>query len=157
MKTDSTIPIRSNYIRVYICREHAGELEMLLISKDSLLDWSVSHVNVKYSELCWQAALAEVRRDTGNIPDRIYSVNKVETTFCVVTHSILLSPVFVAFFDHGQETTPMIQEVTTMWVKVKDATFYLEDSNHKEALTVLREEFYLKEPSEKLKVYPAKF
>lgn len=157
MNTDSTIPLRSNSIRVYICREHAGELEVLLVCKGNLMEWGVCRANVKYSELCWQAAIAEVRRDTGNIPDRIYSLNNVETVYCVETHSILLSPIFLAFFDVNKETVSIIEGVTSMWVKEKDASIYLDNPNHKKILKLIREEFYLKEPSEALKVYPRKF
>lgn len=157
MISDSTIPMRANSILVYICRECNGELEVLLVSDESLLDWRVTATNVKQMELCWQAALSEVRKDTSDVPDRVYSVNKVETSYCVLSHAVLLSPIFVAFFDHDQLTTPMLPGFRTMWVKFKDADFYLDKPNQKETLTLIREEFHEKEAPESLKVYPNKF
>ena len=134
-------------------------MELLLMNREDKdpNDWEVTFANVKPMEMCWQAALNEVRKDTSAVPDRIYSVDIVETFYDVVTHAIMLAPVFVAFFDFEQDTKPMMSGVGSMWLDAYEAEKHLPLSHQKQVLTTIYHEYFAKEPPEKLKVYPTRF
>jgi len=159
MSNVSTIPLASNSISVYICRRVDNRMQILLLNRDpeGKDKWEVTFADVKQMEMCWQAALNEVRTDTSAIPDRIYSVDFVETFYDVKSHCIKLSPVFVAFFDHGQETVPMIPSVQSMWVDAAECQVYLDLGHQREIVAMIYKEFFAREPSEDLKVYPTRF
>ena len=159
MRNDSTIPIKSNSISVYICRKKGDRMELLLLNRNSgqSKEWGVTLASVKPMEMCWQAALNEVRADTSAVPDRMYSVDMVETFYDVRTHAVMLAPVFVAFFDHEVETKPMLPDVNSMWLDAYEAEQHLSLSHQREVLKTIYHEFFAKQPSESLKVYPTRF
>jgi len=134
-------------------------MELLLVKRESEKeeDWSIIQSDVKPMELCWQSALYQVRLDTSEVPDRVYSVNHVLTYYDVKTHSLMISPVFLAIFDHDQETKPMDPDVETNWVDAYHAEKYLPIVSQREMVVTLYNEFFAKEPAESLKVYPTRF
>lgn len=132
-------------------------MQVLLMCREGEKEWGVTHADVKVMEMCWQSALNEVRKDTSAVPDRIYSVDQVETFYCVKTHAIFLSPVFVAFFDYGQDTVPMIPGVECSWVNLGDVGNSLRYSHEKDIIEKIHDNFFLNTPSESLKVYPTRF
>lgn len=160
MQHDSTIPIKANSISVYICRRVEDRMQLLLLKRDdtkSEEEWSITTANVKQMEMCWQAALNEVRTDTSHVPDRIYSMDMIQQMYDTRSHSIKLMPVFVAFFDHQQETRPMLPNVNSTWVDAYDAEQMLPFMSQREILKMIYHEFFAKEPHESLKVYPTRF
>lgn len=159
MRNDSTIPIKSNSISVYICRRVENRMQILLLDRDtgSEDNWGITFAQVKPMEMCWQAALNEVRTDTGAVPDRIYSVDHVETFYDVKLHAVMLSPVFVAFFDHGQDTKPILPNVKSMWLDASESMVYLALAHQRDIVKMINKEFFAREPSEDLKVYPTRF
>ena len=159
MHNDSTILIKSNSISVYICRSKNDRMEILLLNREESAndEWEVTCANVKPMEMCWQAALNEVRTVTSAVPDRIYSVDMVSTFYDVKTHTIMMEPVFLAFFDYEQDTMPMLPGVGSMWVDAYDAEQHLTLSHEREVLKLIFHEFFTKTPAESQKVYPTRF
>ena len=158
MRNDSTIPIKSNSISVYICRAQADRLEILLLNQDEGSDnWGINYADVKPMEMCWQAALNEVRTCTSDVPDRVYSVDMIETFYDTTSHAIMLAPVFVAFFDSDRATKPMLPSVSSMWIDAYEAEKYLPSLYQGEVLKMIYHEYFMKEPADKFKVYPTRF
>ena len=160
MRNDSTIPIKANSISVYICRRVEDRMQILLMKREDSShpdQWGVTQADVKPMEMCWQAALNEVRLDTSHVPDSIYSVDMVEQVYNTKAHCIMLSPVFVTFFDHSQDTVPMLPGVSSTWVDAYEAEKMLTLMHQSEALKIIYHEFFSKKPDESLKVYPTRF
>ncbi len=159
MYLESTIPIKSNSISVYIARRLGEEVQLLLVNRLNAAedDWGIIHTDVKPMEMCWQAALSQVRLDTSLVPDSVYSVDKVEISYDVKTHAVMLAPTFLAMFDHGQEVTPLDPDIRVMWLSVDQAMRNLPLASQREMVKMLHENYFLKEPCSKLKVYPTRF
>ena len=134
-------------------------MELLIMNRDPGKpdDWGVCQAIVKPMEMGWQAALNEVRVDTSAVPDRVYSVDMVETFYDVKGHCINLTPVFVAFFDYEQETRPMLPDVSSMWIDAYEAEKHLPLVRQREVLKVIYHDYFVREPSEELKVYPSRY
>jgi hypothetical protein len=134
-------------------------MQILLMNREGSErnDWEITFADVKPSELCWQAALNEVRMDTSYVPDRVYSVDKVEVYYDVKTHAVMLAPVFVAFFDFEQDTKPMLPDVNSMWIDAYEAEKHLPLVTQRDMVKLIYHEFFTKNPADSLKVYPTRF
>ena len=159
MYQESTIPIKSNSISVYIARKVGDRMQLLLVNRLDATedDWGVIYTDVKPMEMCWQAALNQVRLDTSLVPDSVYSVDKVEMFYDVKTHAVMLAPTFLALFDHGQEVAPLDPDIRVMWLDIEEAIQNLPLASQREMVKMLHENYFLKEPCSKLKVYPTRF
>ena len=157
MSQDSIIPVKANNICVYICRRVEDRLEVLLVNgktSSGLKIWAVNYTVVKGSQMCWETALDEVRIKTSHVPDRLYSLDKVEQNYDPKANCIQLAPLMVAFFDNGQETKPVFSNMETSWVDAYEAEKLLPLPRQREALKMIYHEYFLKEPSILMKLYP---
>ncbi|MDB9741684.1 hypothetical protein OAB00_02395 [Akkermansiaceae bacterium] len=157
MNAESTIGVISNSIIVYICRVNDGGVELLLMRREGSQEWGACHANVKYGEIYWQSAVNEIRKDTNHNPDRIYSANIIENNFCVKTGTIKFEPVFVAFFDYSQEVSSLDSSLETKWFSLNDVKAEVKTVDELKAITVINDKFFLRQPSDSQKVYPAHY
>ena len=68
------------------------------------------------SETAVEAALRELKEETGIVPDRFYSANHLQQFYEASQNCINLVPVFVAFLDSDKEITLSSEHTESMWV-----------------------------------------
>lgn len=92
-------------IDVYVVRS-TGALEVLVLRRAAggrcPGSWETVHGHIDAGERPVQAALRELREETGLVPDRLYNLSRVETFYVHGADALSLVPVFVAFTDADQ-------------------------------------------------------
>jgi len=154
---ESVIPVKSFSVAVHICRIKEGGMDVLLFQRDSGArkeEWEPLSAKLNWNELGWQSALREVRNYTGHPPDRMYCTDRVEQFYDQLHHCIRLVPVFVAFFDHGQQTSPMTPGISNSWVDYLEATVTMPFPHQRASLLTIFENYVLDHPKDYMKVYP---
>lgn len=161
MQHDSTIAIKSNSLTIFICRKiNVEQFQVLLMQREESINsesWEVSSTQVKPAEIPWQAALNEIRKETSHVPDRIYVLDKIRQRYDTQSHSIQLSPIFVAFFDHDQLTKPLLPGVSSTWVNSTEAKTLLVSPELADIVDQITRDLIFNEPNPQKKVYPTRF
>jgi len=105
MRTLEQVPIISHSISVATLRRHNGITQTLLLRRTGKSipgAWAQIAGGIEPGERAWQAAVREMREETGLAPDRVYSADYCEQFYAVEKETIILAPVFVAFIDTDQ-------------------------------------------------------
>jgi dATP pyrophosphohydrolase len=96
------IPVRSFAISAYVVRIEDGRGQYLLLKRASAYlhaSWQQVSGRIEAGETGWQAALREIREETGLTPARFYSADVTEVFYEHHQNCINVNPVFVAFVD----------------------------------------------------------
>ena len=95
--------IRVNFIDAYLLRPGGSGLEVLVLRRASggrsPGSWETVHGHIEAGETPVQAALRELREETGLEPARLYNVSRVEAFYRHQTNEIVLIPVFAGMVD----------------------------------------------------------
>ena len=75
------VPIRSFSIAAFICKKEKNTGKYLILKRCSEFlnnSWQMVSGRIEKGETAWQAALREIKEETGIVPDRLYSSNKAD-------------------------------------------------------------------------------
>src|SRR5688500_14844728 len=97
------IPIRSFAVSVAVVRKSGAESQVLLLRRTRSLagEWCQIAGAIEAGETAWEAALREVREETGLRPMALYSGDICEQFYEADRNAISLLPVFVGFVRPG--------------------------------------------------------
>lgn len=110
--------------------------------------WQMVTGGIEPGEKAWEAALREIKEETGLVPDRLYSADAVETFYMKSLDKITFVPVFVAFVNEPSRIVLSPSEHDAYeWLSFQQAKDLLSWSEQKRVLTIVHENFVLKEPS----------
>jgi dATP pyrophosphohydrolase len=87
-----SIPIKSFSVAAYVCRIENGRGIFLVLRRNNqyLRDsWQMVSGMIEKGEKGWEAALREIKEETGLVPEAFYSTNMVETFYEVKQNSII--------------------------------------------------------------------
>jgi dihydroneopterin triphosphate diphosphatase len=87
---------------------------------------------IEHGEKGWEAALREIKEETGLVPDRFYSANTIEAFYEVNQNCINLIPVFVGFIDTEQEVRLSHEHSEYRWTTANEADDFLAFQQQKE-------------------------
>ena len=110
--------VEVSIVDVYVVRPLAGgHLEFLLLQRSAETrcpgSWEAVHGHVEPGEPPSDAALRELREETGLAPDRLYNLSRVELFYQHRTDAVALVPVFVAVVAPG--ATPVLGPEHAAW------------------------------------------
>ncbi|MFA5393449.1 MAG: NUDIX domain-containing protein [Candidatus Ratteibacteria bacterium] len=148
-------PIKSFSITAYICRIENGRGKYLLLKRcTSYLEgtWQMVSGRLEKGEKAWEAALREIREETGLIPDRLYSTGEVEVFYEVNQNCINIVPVFVAFIDSDQEVKISAEHSDYNWTTVDEASKRLGFEQQKRMTKKIEDIFVCQKPNEFLRI-----
>lgn len=94
-----------SFVDAYVLRRR-DDLEVLVLRRArgrSPGSWETVHGHIEASETPVQAALREIREETGLAPLRLYNMSRVEAFYRHAGDTIALIPVFAAFVDGAAE------------------------------------------------------
>lgn len=94
-------------VDVYVLRGAGAALEALHLRRAAGVRcagaWETVHGRLEPGETPVQAALRELREETGFVPDRLYNVSRVEQFWLHTMEAVAVAPVFAAFVAPGAE------------------------------------------------------
>jgi len=149
------VPIKSFSIAAYICRIDNGGAQFLIIKRQTSYlpdSWQMVSGRIERGERAWEAALREIKEETGLIPDRLYSANDVEVFYEVNQNCINLVPVFVGFIDSGQSVTLSPEHSEYKWVSPDEAAKLLSFEHQTQTMRMIEAKFVKQEPLEFLRI-----
>ncbi len=107
---------------VFRHREHGAEFLLLRRAAKSYMggSWQPVYGSIEAGETAWQAALRELREETGLVPDRLYQVNTVDSFYVAGSDTVYHSPVFAAEVPGDAEVTLNAEHDAFDWIHVDD-------------------------------------
>lgn len=155
-KVNQEIPIKSFSIAAFILKIVDGESKYLIIKRSSKVFygcWQMVSGKLELGENAVEAAIREIKEETGLTPSRFYSANILEQFYDTDYNVINLVPVFVAFVEDGCEVVlNSFEHSEYKWVSAAEAEDYLVFDNQIENLRKIEEQFVKREPNEYLKI-----
>ncbi|MEO0568159.1 MAG: NUDIX domain-containing protein [Pseudomonadota bacterium] len=147
------IPIRSFLVSLVVLRETAEGARVLLLRRTQSLagEWCQVAGGIEEGETAWQAALRELKEETGLSPARFYSADICEQFYEADRDAITIAPVFVAFVTDG-EITLNEEHSDYRWVGFDKARMMVPFPGQKRVLSHIENHFLAKEPSKWLKI-----
>lgn len=92
---------RTAFVDVYPIRGSGGDLEVLTLRRAAegrcAGSWEVVHGSIESGETPAQAALRELREETGLAAERFYNLSRLEAFYRHRTDEVAFIPVFAAF------------------------------------------------------------
>lgn len=118
------IPIRSFAISAYLARVEDGRGRYLVLKRVSKYlkgSWQQVSGRIEPGETGWQAALREIREETGLVPTRFYSANETEVFYESQQNCINVIPVFVGFVEADARVVLSAEHDEFRWVSAEEA------------------------------------
>ncbi len=99
---------RVAFVDVYVLRQGVAGLETLVLRRGAAGrcpgSWEVVHGSIEPGEHPRDAALRELREETGLVPRKLYNLSRVESFYRHTTDEVGFIPVFAAFVGDGDVT-----------------------------------------------------
>ena len=118
------IPIRSFAVSAYLVRVEDDRGEYLVLKRLSRYlkgSWQQVSGRIETGETGWQAALREIREETGIVPARFYSANETEVFYETRQNCINVIPVFVGFVEADATVVLSAEHHEFRWVTAEEA------------------------------------
>ena len=116
---------RVEFVDVYVVRPGSAELDVLVLRRApngrSPGSWETVHGHIEPGETPGQAALREMREETGLEPARLYNVARVEAFYRHRTDEIALIPVFAGVVDARAEARLSSEHDQVEWLAPAEA------------------------------------
>lgn len=105
---EAQTPIRSTGIAVVLLKKIEGMYKVLLLKRATpiLKDmWCYIGGGLEQGEQAWQAALREVKEETGITNLLLYSTNTFDQIYSPLENYIYIAPVFVGFIEDDEHVS----------------------------------------------------
>lgn len=109
--------------------------------------WSYVAGHVEPGETGWQAALRELREETGLIPDALYATSFCEQFYFAPGNRIEVVPAFVARIADDARVVLNAEHSAYRWLAPATAARRLPFGSQRDLLAHVRREFIRREPS----------
>lgn len=149
------VPIKSYSIAVYICRINGGTCQHLIIQRTPGQlgeTWQMISGLLEAGESAVQAALREIKEETGLSPERFYSANMLEGFYVIQQNCIQLVPVFVGFVRPDQHVRLSHEHQQYRWVTSDEAADYLVFPHQIETIRSIEVNFVNQPPNPVLEI-----
>ncbi|MEM9741030.1 MAG: NUDIX domain-containing protein, partial [Pseudomonadota bacterium] len=137
------IPIRSYAVSLFVLREVETRVEVLLMKREQTLvgAWCQIAGSLEDNETAWQAALREMREETGLTPLSLYSADTYEQFYEPDREAIAIFPVFVAYVASDADVTLNEEHSAFTWVNFDEAREMVSFGGQRRVLTWIEDEF----------------
>lgn len=116
---------RVAFVDVYVLRPRSAGVDVLVLRRGptgrSPGSWETVHGHIETGETPVQAALREMREETGLEPVRLYNLSRVEAFYRHRTDEIALIPVFAGLVDARAEARASSEHDRVEWLAPAEA------------------------------------
>lgn len=139
---------------VVAIRKTTTDHEVLLLrrTQSNAGEWCQIAGSIEPGETAWQAALREMKEETGLVPSRLYSADLCEQFYEVGTDSIWVAPIFVAYVEPAVTVKLNEEHSEHCWTTIGRAIDLLPFPGQRTMLMHIRHWFVEREPSRLLKI-----
>lgn len=139
--------IISKIIEVHIFRIINDEIEFLLLkrSNDDLIFpglWQMVSGSIDGNETAYNAALRELKEETGLIPELFWIVPNVNSFYSQKKDEIHLVPVFAAKVNSNSVVKLSVEHSEFKWVKKEEAKKLLAWDGQKKSIDIITDYYY---------------
>ena len=114
--------------------------------------WCQVAGKVEDGETAWQAALRELREETGLVPDRLFSGDTMEQFYEPHRDRIVLGPVFVAWIAPEATAVLDAEHDAAEWLNIPDARARVSFAGQRRVLREIEETFVTHAPHPDLEI-----
>lgn len=160
MDTDAArgaLPVRCTMVSVLALRGRGPATRVLLVRRAGHYlhgVWSYTAGHIEAGETGWQAALRELREETGLVPAQLYATSTGETFYMARTDAVEVVPAFVARIDDDAPVRLNPEHSAFRWVPPAEAADMVPFGSQRDLLAHVRREFIEREPSPFLRIVP---
>lgn len=149
------VPIRARVVSVLVVRRTQEGPQFLLMRRASQRlngIWCQVAGSIEAGETAWEAALREMREETGLAPEILYNTDRLEQFYSAADNVIELVPLFVAFIRADAEVTLNHEHSEHRWVSAAEALELLPFPPQRENIRHVQREFLDRTPTELLRI-----
>lgn len=148
------IPIRAFLASLVALRETDAGWQVLLMKRADTLagTWCQVAGKIEEGETTWQAALRELKEETGLTPDAFYSADICEQFYEADRDAITMAPVFVAIISPDAAVTLNQEHSAYLWLSFDEAVNLVSFGGQRRVLRWIEEEFVYRTPSPHLQI-----
>ena len=119
-----TVPIRCEGVAVVVLKKYQNEFHVLMLKRAGRMlhdEWCYIGGGIEQGEKAWEAALREVREETGITDIRLYTSNQFEQFYSQVEDYIYMAPVFVGYVHEEQSVQLNHEHSDYRWMSFDEA------------------------------------
>ncbi len=151
----SQIKIKANYVSAVLIRNQNSSSEILLLKRAKEFMHGIwCHVagRVENGEKAWEAALREIKEETGLIPESFYSADFCEQFYEYDKNEISIVPAFVAFVNHTDKVILNNEHSEFKWISINKAKEMVAFGGQRNLYEFINEEFLKRKPCPQLEI-----
>ncbi|MDP4550097.1 NUDIX domain-containing protein [Alkalihalobacillus macyae] len=149
------VPLRCTGVAAVLIKRTDSDYEVLLLKRDTsvLRDvWCYIGGGIEEGEKAWEAALREVKEETGITDLSLYSSNQFDQIYSPKENYIYIAPVFVGYVDESQKVNLNYEHSDYKWVSFKEALDTVSIPGNEEVLLSIEKHFVNRPPLHYLRV-----
>lgn len=151
----ATLPVRCSMVSVLALRGRAAGTRVLLVRRAGTYlngAWSYIAGHLEAGETGAQAALRELREETGLVPDALYATGFCEQVYFAAGDRIEIIPAFVARIAGDAQVQLNAEHSAYRWLSLATAARRFPFGSQRDLLAHVRREFVRREPSPFLRI-----
>lgn len=149
------LPIRCTMVSIVVLRGSGEATRMLVVQRASTYlhgAWSYIAGHIDTGETAWQAALRELREETGLVPAAFFATSFCEQVYFAGEDCIEIVPAFVARIDDDATVRLNPEHAAFRWLALDAAANALPFGSQRDLLAHVRREFIARPPSPFLRI-----
>ncbi len=150
-----SIPVAAPFVAAYLIKIVETDAKCLLLKRNVepyKNIWQPVTGRIEAGEKAWQAALREIKEETGLTPDRFYSANFIEQFYDIKRDIVALAPAFVGYIDTESKIKLSNEHKEFRWVSFSEACEMVEFAPQANALKHIQICFVESKPNEFLRI-----
>ncbi|MFE8699764.1 NUDIX pyrophosphatase [Cytobacillus sp. FJAT-54145] len=149
------VSIRCTGVAVVLLKKIKEEYKVLLLKRSTPVlqeAWCYIGGSIEHGERAWEAALREVKEETGISNIKLYTSNKFDQIYSPKENYIYVAPVFVGYVDGQQDVTLNYEHNDYKWLSINEAIETVTLPGNDDVLLSIEKHFVIRKPPEYLRI-----